>query len=93
MVFWGSGQIDEDGFKVKELVERAFSELGRPAADFLTIVQGESDEHSDPLVTVRTPHGLRTMRVARILLYERSEEWLMTQIKARIEAMYRRPAA
>jgi hypothetical protein len=40
MVFWGSGQIDEDGLKLKELTERAFSELGRPAADFLTIVQG-----------------------------------------------------
>jgi hypothetical protein len=33
------------------------------------------------------------MRVARMLLYERSEEWFVTQIKLRIDAMYRRPAA
>lgn len=93
MVFFGSGQIDDDGLKVKSLVERAFAEIGKPVADFLTIVQGESEEHSDPVVTIRTPHGLRAMKVTRTLLYERSEDWLLTQIKRRVEAMYRRPAA
>jgi hypothetical protein len=91
MVFFGSGQIDDDGLRVKELIERELSAMDKPAADFLTIVQGGSDDHSDPVATIRTRHGLRTMRVARILIYEQSEAWLSQQIRIRLEAMYRQP--
>lgn len=91
MVFWASDQMDEDSLKVKACVERTLAEMSKPAEDLLTIVQEGAP--SDPIVRIRTPHGDRSMRVARQLLYEQSEEWLCAQLRLRLEWMYRRPAS
>jgi hypothetical protein len=90
MVFWSNGQIDEDGLKAKELIERAMAALGKPATDFKTIVQ--TGAVSDPAATIQTPYGLRTLNVPLIALYDYSEEKLVELIKRRLVAMYGRAA-
>jgi hypothetical protein len=90
MVFWSSSQIDEDGLKAKELIERAMNALGKSAADFETIVQ--TREVSDPVATIQTPYGLRTLQVPRIALCDYSEEKLVELIRRRLLTMYGRPA-
>jgi hypothetical protein len=87
MVFWSSSQIDEDGLKAKELIERAMAALGKPTGDFKTIVQIQ-----DPVATIETPYGLRTLKVPRIALCDYSEEKLVELIKRRLVSMYGRPA-
>lgn len=88
MVFWSGSQIDEDGLKAKVLIERAIAALGKPAADFKTIVQ--TGAVSDPVATIQTPYGLRTLKVPRIALYDYSEEKLAELIRRRLVAMYGR---
>jgi hypothetical protein len=90
MGFWSSSQIDEDGLKAKVLIERAMAVLGKPAADFKTIVQTEAV--SDPVATIQTPYGLRTLTVSRIALFDYSEDKVVELIKRRLVAMYGRPA-
>ena len=90
MVFWSSSQIDEDGLKAKELIERAMAALGKPAADFKTIVQ--TGAVSDPVATIQTPYGLRTLMVPRIAVHDYSEDKLVELIRRRLVAMYGRPA-
>jgi hypothetical protein len=90
MVFWSSSQIDEDGLKAKELTERAMAAIGKPTADFKTIVQ--TGAVSDPVATIQTPYGLQTLKIPRIALYDYSEEKLVELIKRRLVAMYGRPA-
>ena len=85
-----SSQIDEDGLRAKELIERAMLALGRPAADFKTIVQ--TGASSDPVATIQTPYGLRTLNVPRIALYDYSEDKLVELMRRRLVAMYGRPA-
>jgi hypothetical protein len=89
MGFWSSSQIDEDGLKAKVLIERAMAALGKPAADF-TIVQ--TGAVSDPVATIQTPYGLRTLTVPRIALFDYSEDKVVELIKRRLVAMYGRPA-
>ena len=90
MGFWSSSQIDEDGLKAKELIERAMAALGKPEADFKTIIQ--TGEVQDPVATIQTPYGLRTLKVPRIALCDYSEEKLVELIKRRLISMYGRPA-
>jgi hypothetical protein len=90
MVFWNSSQIDEEGLKAKELIERAMAALGKPAGDFKTIVQ--TGKVQDPIATIQTPHGLRTLNVPRMALCDYSEEKLVELIRRRLVVMYGRPA-
>ena len=90
MVFWNRSQIDEDGLRAKVLIERAMAAAGKPAADFKTIVQ--TGAVSDPVATIETPYGLRTLNVPRIALLDYSEDKLVELIKRRLAAMYGRPA-
>ncbi|HUR82114.1 MAG TPA: hypothetical protein VM733_15215 [Thermoanaerobaculia bacterium] len=90
MVFGSSSQIDEDGLKAKELIERAMAALGKPTGDFKTIVQ--TGDVQDAVATIETPYGLRTLKVPRIALGDYSEEKLVELIKRRLVAMYGRPA-
>jgi len=90
MVFWSSSQIDEHGLKAKELIDRAMAALGKPAADFKTIVQ--TGTMSDPVATIQTPYGLQTLKVPRLALDDYSEDKLVELIKRRLVVMYGRPA-
>ena len=72
------------------LIERAMAALGKPVADFKTIVQ--TGVVSDPVATIQTPFGPRTLKVPRIALCDYSEEKLVELIRRRLVAMYGRPA-
>lgn len=91
MVFWNSGQIDECGWKVKELVEDILRELGKPLSDFLLIVQDGNCQH--PIFRLRTPFGDRKGKVSLLLIETVSTAELRSRLKRTIQTMYGRPPA
>jgi len=86
MVFWSSSQLDEDGLRVKGMVEGALSDMKRPAADFLTVVQTGDCQH--PAVTLRTPSGIRSFKVSLVVLAHEPDEAIAPRIRQRMERLY-----
>lgn len=91
MVFWGSGQIDEYGWKVKGMVEEILQALGKRASDFLLILQDGNS--SDPTFRLRTPFGERKCGVSLYLVCTMPEWELRAKLTERIQTMYGRPPA
>jgi len=87
MVFWSEQQIDEDGVKVKETVEQVLDEMGKPAGDFVSIVQ--TGDSADPQITIRTDRGVQSFNVSLSLLEIAGEVALAAKIRQMLERAYR----
>ena len=87
MVFWSRQQIDEDGLRVKETVERVMNEMGKPAGDFVSIIQ--TGDSADPHVTIRTARGVRSFTVSLSLFAQADDVAVSTKIRHMLERAYR----
>ena len=88
MVIWTRAQLDDFGQYAMELVASELVAMGKPASDFLNIVQDGG--HPSPSVLIQTPHGPDGFTIE----YEHqalktSEAELRALIRSRLESAYK----
>lgn len=88
MVLWTKNQLDEFGQYVKDLVASELEVMGKPADDFLQIVQDGA--HLNPAILIRTPHGDDGFSVEHEhVAWQTPEAELRTIIRGRLENAYK----
>ncbi|MEK6376127.1 MAG: hypothetical protein AABO58_25925 [Acidobacteriota bacterium] len=88
MVLWTRNQLDDFGQYVMKLVASELETMGKPASDFLSIVQDGT--HLSPAILLQTPHGQEGFSVEyEHQAWNTSETELRAVIRGRLESAYR----